>query len=251
MNRMTITKVFCVAVALAIPCMASKAAPSDNVKIEFTGHGANEIIDVWGGGQYGTSIYSGVYNLEKDGGMGEGNIWPDGTLGAFCIELNQYVPTEQYKYSVKTTENVYNSYLGDYVGIDKASYISELWGRFFDSAWMEDGSFTSQQNSDASAFAAAIWEIIYEDFPTSSSDAWDVTIDGTAGIGGFKATGVDGTTANAWLAALDGTGPMADLRAFVNCCKQDYIVEVPEPATIAMLGLGGVLSLVRRKRAVA
>ncbi len=251
MNRITIARIICLATVFAIPCLAAQAAPSDSVKIEFTGHGANEIIDVWGGGQNGASVYSGVYTLDKDGGTGEGNIWPDGSLGTFCIELNQYVPTEQVKYDVKATENVYNSYLADYIGTDKASYISELWGRFFKPSWQGGGPFTSQQNSDAAAFAAAIWEIIYEDFPTSSSDAWDVTIDGTAGLGGFKATGVDSTTANAWLAILDGTGPMADLRAFVNCCKQDYIIEVPEPATIAMLGLGGVLSLVRRKRAAA
>jgi hypothetical protein len=248
MNRMTIAKVLCLAVALAIPCQAAKATPLGSVKIEFTGHGANEIIDVWGGGQYGTSVYSGVYTLEKDGGMGEGTIWPDGPLGAFCIELNQYVPMSQQKYDVEMPENAYNGYLSEYIGADKASYISELWGRFFDPAWLGDGPFTGQENSDSAAFAAAIWEIIYEDLPTSSSDGWDVTIDETPFTGGFRCTGVDATTANAWLAALDGTGPMADLRAFVNCCTQDYIVEVPEPATIAMLGLGGVLSLIRRKR---
>jgi hypothetical protein len=244
-------RVICLAVALAIPCLAARAAPLGSVKIAFDGHGAYDVIDIWGGGHSSAGIYSGVYTLEKDGGTGEGNIWPDGSLSAFCIELNQYVPTEQVKYDVKATESAYNSYLDEYIGIDKASYISELWGRFFDSAWTGDGPFTGQENSDAAAFAAAIWEIIYEDIPTSSSDSWDVTTDGTAGIGGFYATGVDATTANAWLAALDGTGPMADLRVFVNCCKQDYIVEVPEPATIAMLGLGGVLSLVRRKRAAA
>jgi hypothetical protein len=251
MNRITMARVICLAVALAIPCLAARAAPLGSVKIAFDGHGAYDVIDIWGGGHSSAGIYSGVYTLEKDGGMGEGTIWPDGQLDAFCIELHQYVSTSQYKYDVVMTENVYNSYLDETVGADKASYISELWGRFFKPSWQGDGPFTSQQNSDAAAFAAAIWEIIYEDFPTSSSDAWDVTIDGTAGLGGFKATGVDSTTANAWLAALDGTGPMADLRAFVNCCKQDYIIEVPEPATIAMLGLGGVLSLVRRKRAAA
>jgi len=44
---------------------------------------------------------------------------------------------------------------------------------------------------------------------------------------------------------------MADLRVFSYDGQQDYIVEVPEPATIALLGLGGALSLLRRKRVAA
>ncbi len=41
---------------------------------------------------------------------------------------------------------------------------------------------------------------------------------------------------------------MANLRVFANGSSQDYIAEVPEPATIALLGLGGVWSLMRRRR---
>jgi hypothetical protein len=47
---------------------------------------------------------------------------------------------------------------------------------------------------------------------------------------------------------LDGTGPMADLRVLSNDGYQDYIVAVPEPATIILVGFGGAFSLIRRKR---
>jgi hypothetical protein len=50
------------------------------------------------------------------------------------------------------------------------------------------------------------------------------------------------------LHSLDGTGPREDLRAFRYDGQQDYITAIPEPATIALLGFGGVFSLLRRKR---
>ena len=82
-----------------------------------------------------------------------------------------------------------------------------------------------------------------EDIPESPS-MWDVTVDGTDGALGFRSEKVDAATANAWLYALDGTGPKANLRALTYDGKQDYIVKVlvPEPATLALLGLG-MLSL--------
>ncbi len=134
------------------------------------------------------------------------------------------------------------------MGVTKAKYIEELWGRYFDPAWVGSGSFTSYQNSQAEAFAAAVWEIVHEDLP-SSSLGWDVTLDGTLGDGGFRAQYLDAYTANTWLHSLDGTGPAANLRVFSYNGQQDYIAEVPEPATIVLLGLGGMLSLLRRKRA--
>ena len=148
-------------------------------------------------------------------------------------------------------ENVFNGLLNETFGEEKADALSELWGRYYDPAWEGTGSFSYQENNDAAAFGAAVWEIIYEDLP-SSSLGWDVTTDGTAGIPGFAASGLDETLANNWLHSLDGTGPKASLAAFTNDGNQNYLVAVPEPTTIALLGLGGALSLIRkRKRAVA
>jgi len=75
-----------------------------------------------------------------------------------------------------------------------------------------------------------------------------VSVDGTDGSHGFAATGLDVALANSYLHSLDGTGAMAELLAFRNGCKQDFITVVPEPATIVMLGLGSI-GLLRRRHA--
>ena len=186
--------------------------------------------------------------FDKTAGTGQGDFWPNGPVGGFCIEPQHRASSSTLTYDVVMPDQVHNSYLGALIGAEKAEYLCELWGRFFDSGWVGSGPFTSQQDSDADAFAAAVWEIIYEDLPQSPL-SWDVTADGTAGDLGFRCQNADTATANSWLDALDGTGPKAVLRAFVHDGKQDYLVEVPEPITIAVLGLGGALSLLCRKRA--
>jgi len=132
----------------------------------------------------------------------------------------------------------------------KANYLRELWARYYDNAWAGGGTLTTQQHEAAEAFASAVWEIVYEDLPTSSL-GWDVTIDGTAGERGFRAECLDSDTANKWLHNLTGSGPKADLRAFVCNGQQDYLVAVTEPATIMLLGVGGLLSLMGGRRARA
>jgi hypothetical protein len=188
--------------------------------------------------------------LDKTGGTGEGNLWPNGLIGSFCIELNENSPGSTLQYSVVMPEDVYNSYLGSYMGTTKADYLRELWGRFHLPEWADGGPYSSYENSTAEAFAAAIWEIVNEDLPISPLN-YDVTVDGTAGSGGFKAENVDTSLANYFLHQLTGSGPMADLRAFVYQGKQDFLVEVPEPTTIALLGISGLISLLRRKRNTA
>jgi hypothetical protein len=224
---------------IVLPCTAN-AYTVDSVEVVGTGLGANELIRVWGDGIDGSyaSIYAGVYNLEKTSGSGEGKLWADGLIGAFCAELSEPVPTVTTKYSVTSLESAY--------GTKKAVYISELWGRYYDPSWAGDGPFNWQQDSEAAAFATALWEIIYEDSPLK----WDVKVDSTWDGTGFRTDFGGAFIANKYLSNLDGTGPMADLRVFSYSGSQDYIAQVPEPTTVVLLGLGS-LGLLRRKRKAA
>jgi hypothetical protein len=241
MTKSTMTSTLFSALFLlaVLPC-AANAYTVDTVEVVSTGLGANELVSVWGGGVDGSvdSVYAGLYNLEKTSGTGEGKLWADGQIGAFCAELSEPAPEVTTKYSVIS--------LDDAFGTAKAGYISELWGKYFDPSWVGDGQFTWLQDSKAAAFATALWEIIYEDLPGSSLK-WDVKVDGTWGQGGFYTDFGGAALANNLLHSLDGTGPMADLRVFSYGGSQDYIAMVPEPTTIVLLGIGS-LSLLRRKR---
>jgi len=235
------------AVLLGLP-FGAQACLLGTIDIVYDGAGAGGTAELWGGGLEGATRRTGLYMLDKTGGTGDGELWENGLIGAFCAELSEAASSYTKTYDVVLPEDGQKptAFLGEKIGFEKAEYVREIWGRFFDESWFASGPFTVQQNSEAEAFAAAIWEIIYEDMPASSS-VWDVRFDGTCGPLGFRATGLDSGTANSMLHSLDGTGPKADLRAFVYCGKQDYITEVPEPATILLLGLSS-LTLLRGRR---
>jgi len=244
MKSTKLSAIISAAIIIALLPCAARAYPINTVEVVNTGNAASESITVSGGGLSNVDVFAGVYTLDKTAGAGEGKFWPNGTVGAFCSELSEAAPEITTKYDVTGLQS---GPLSAPMGAEKAGYISELWGRYFDPSWTGSGSFTWMQNAQAAAFAAAIWEIVYEDLPVSPSK-WDVKIDGTWGAGGFSTTFGGAGIANNWLHSLDGTGPMANLRMFTNDGSQDYIAQVPEPATLALLGLGGVLSLMRRRR---
>jgi hypothetical protein len=234
------------ACVLALPLAAAHVSFADTVDVVHDGYGAYDVTLFWGAGYEGYDAMSGVYMLNKTGSTGSGDTWRNGQMPGFCIELQEPAPKTTTTYSVAMPEDVYNNYTGETLGTTKANYLRELWARYYDPAWAS-GSYTAQDNRAAQAFAAAIWEIIYEKMPTSAAD-WDVTLDGTVGLGGFKAENLDYETANKWLQSLTGGGAKADLRVIVSNGNQEYLVAVPEPATAILLGLGGLFSVVSRRR---
>ncbi|HBG28298.1 MAG: hypothetical protein A2Y10_03360 [Planctomycetes bacterium GWF2_41_51] len=219
------------------------------VTMDYTGFGASDSMTVWGGGLNGQSVTVGALTFNKTNGTGDGQYLDNGSIGVFCIDLLEYVGSGTKTYDVIMPQDGPRptSFLGGGMGQAKADYLSELWGRYYDSAWTSGGTYTTQQKKNAEAFAAAVWEIVYEDVP-SAPMYWDVTVDSTLGGKGFKASNLDYQTANSWLRSLNGTGPMADLRALSNLGSQDFIVamNIPEPATIALAVLG--LFLVSKRR---
>jgi len=233
------------ALVLAWPLLATHHTRADTVDIVHDDYGAYGATTFWAAGYYGDVAMAGVYQLHKTADTGIGNTWPDGYIPGFCMELQEPPPTGQ-TYKVTVPDNVYNSFTGEVLGTAKGNYLRELWALHYDNSWAAGGTYTAQQNASAEAFAAAVWEIVYEDLPTSPA-GWDVTVDGTIGSGGFRAENLDAATANKWLRELTGTGAKADLRALVYNGNQDYLVVVPEPATLILLGCGGAMSLLRRR----
>ena len=250
MRGLKTTNVFPAGLLLALLSLLAPTAFADTVDIVHDGYGAHGDTTFWGGGHVGNEAMAGVYMLNKTGSTGIGDTWSNGLIPGFCIELHEIAPQATHTYSVGMPDDTYNSYIGAVLGNEKANYLRELWDQHYDPAWASGGSYTSQQNNSAQAFAAAVWEIVYEDLPTSPL-GWDVTADGTAGSGGFFADNLDAATANKWLHELTGTGGKADLLVFSYQGKQDFLVAVPEPATFILLGLGGALGVFgRRRRAV-
>ena len=241
------------AVAIAGLSLGTRTARANTVDIVHDGYGANGTVFFTGAG-YDFFDFAeagaGVYMLNKTGDTGIGNTWPNTKIPGFCIELEETAPTSTYTYQVMMPEDAYNNITGQTMGTTKANYIRELWAKYYDNSWAGSGPHTAQQNAAAESFAAAIWEIVYEDLPATPL-GWDISTDGTLGIRGFRAEELDTTTTNNWLHSLTGGGAKADLRVFVNQGQQDYLVAVPEPATVLLLGLGGLLSLMggRRRRA--
>jgi hypothetical protein len=240
----------CLSAVLFFPCF-THATILGTVDLVNAGYYASDSIVAFYGDQPGSILYAGVSRFKKTGGTNEGKLWSNGEIGGFCIELAEPRSTMPVTYDVIMPADGPRpeAYLGGAMGQTKANYLRELWGRYYDPSWATGDTFTSTQNDQAAVFAAAIWEIVHEDFTGNPLD-WDVRADGTPGTGGFRVWGVDYTTANNWLHSLDGTGPMADLRVFSYDGVQDFLVAVPEPATIALLGIGGILSLMRRKKAL-
>ena len=97
-----ISTVFSAVFLLVVLPNAASEYSVNTVDVVSSGIGANELINVWGDGKDGSveSVYSGVYNLEKTYGTGEGKLWSDGQIGAFCAELSEPVPEITSKYSV-------------------------------------------------------------------------------------------------------------------------------------------------------
>ena len=215
------------------------------VTMSNVGYGAKDTMKIWGGGWNGLTVYAGVFLFNKTAGTGDGGLLDNGTISGFCMDLSEYLASGSQTYDVLMLEDGPRptTFLGGPMGQQKTAFLAELWGRFYNPAWASGGTYNSQQKSDAGAFAAAVWEIIYEDIPALSSD-WDVTIDGTGGSRGFRVENLDYQTANNWLHTLDGTGSMAQLRSLSLIGSQDFIVEVPaqvpEPSSIAIFAVMGI-----------
>jgi hypothetical protein len=179
-----------------------------------------------------------------------GHIW------TYCYELGQNTNFSYVTYKVLSLNTAMDP--------DRANLIRQFWAQHYDRTWETDtyiyrggnqGTYPSGQpantleNQKALAFSFAVYEIYYDFKETLASLSLNA--------GTFKGT-TEGTNpsdavrlAGDWLQGLklpgEYTGRLANLLALKNDILQDVIVEVPEPATLIFLVLGG-LAFIRRTR---
>ena len=216
---------------LAVVCIlmlviaTSASASLGTVTISYVNNLTDGQMTTWSSGNYGKNSTGGISTFSKDASTLLGNQLSD-PLSLACIEIAVDAST-----TAPATYEIYAC---------TDNLLSELWGRFYTEA------LTS--GAKAEVFSACIWEIM------GSDSVLDVT--GWQSSSGFKCTnlspsinGINGATlANQWLDALNGDGPMADLVCLRNDTYQDFVTEVPEPATVSMLGLMSIGLLRRRKK---
>ena len=171
---------------------------------------------------------------------------------SFCIEINQSISKGVKTRELIDVEDAPKPGVdpdnpedgGSPMGPIAAGMMGELWGKYFDTLWTPEGSYTASEK--IGAFQLALWELSYDHGVVDFSD----------GLLQTTATGDVATLAMSWLVDVrDNAYGEANLIALSSDNEQDHLTEVvPEMSSLLLWGtIGGVFVTgcwFRRKRRV-
>lgn len=254
--------ILCGAACVALVGGVASAASLGTVYLKYVNPGASDVANpsyhpAVGSSYNSGNVYAGAYQFQIDAAQprtGLGLDLPVGqTFGAFCMDITQWANSSYQLYNILPLAEGPLTPLngGMAMGSAKAALLENLWHDHFDLAWVTPGaSYTTAQKLNAEAFAACVWEIVFE----NSNNALNIL------NGEFTVSGVNyATTANSWLSGLNPNGERTTLFALTSNSYQDYLVlipgheelrTVPEPVTMAgvMMGVGSLAAYLRRRR---
>lgn len=158
------------------------------------------------------------------------------TLPAFCFE-----PTQALSFGKQPEDTAGKTYSLVSLASDmtatttQKNYVGRLWANAYATA--------STGTVGAAAFQAVLWELLQDSSPSFSSGNFRLS-------GDHSFTSQVKSLAQQWMNNLNSDSWTQSVPVYVlrSGASQDLITSVPEPGTLALLAMAGLLALHRRRR---
>lgn len=224
----------------------------------LTPGGEGTTVSLVGLGTFGTN-QGGVFSWNQDPASGSYTptpLWNGGAAGttsttqfiSFCIEAAQDISYSGH-YNYTLTSDLAGSPVpggldGSPMGAVGASYLQQLWYNHIGDVMTN--RYTANGSTFAGAFQLAIWKLVYDHGTIFDLQSGNLQAQNTSG---------DGQLAQLWINELQAEGPdspnkVTTLAVLQSLSNQDQLVDMstPEPATVVIWGLLGVVGLAYRIR---